>query len=195
MALAVVLTSCPQKTSGSVQGVVFRDSNLNALQDSNEVGIPGLTIALSSANGLMEQTQTTASGRFEFSSVEVGQFVVTVQLPNQIVVTTLNNPQTITVNPDLWADAPKIGIKPANGTVTGIVFDDANLNGKQDANESNLEAVQVIVEPVAGSPKLATTNALGVFSLEASPGQASVRALVNNGRYPSSSILRRDRCC
>ncbi|MFK7907073.1 MAG: SdrD B-like domain-containing protein, partial [Chitinophagales bacterium] len=63
---------------------------------------------------------------------------------------------------DLTSD---FGFEPASelGSIAGVVFEDTNGNGVQDAGEPGIEGVIVLLEPANGPNIIATTDGNGVY--------------------------------
>lgn len=72
----------PPSVNGHVTGVVWFDLNLNNVQEANEPGLPGATVALDN-----EQTLVTgANGEYDFGDATPGIHSVSVTLPWQLRV-------------------------------------------------------------------------------------------------------------
>ncbi|RIN72313.1 hypothetical protein BU015_12605, partial [Staphylococcus simulans] len=55
---------------------VWEDSNKDGIQNSNEVGIAGVTVTLTKPDGTTETTVTDANGKYEFTGLENGDYTV-----------------------------------------------------------------------------------------------------------------------
>ena len=111
---------------GSVSGVVFADTNGNGAQDSGELGLSGVSVTVGS-----QTVVTDASGVYTASGVPAGSVsvdVVEASLPAGSVQTAGADPSSVTVSGGATADAGVDGFQQ-RGTVTGVVFADANGNG------------------------------------------------------------------
>ena len=136
------------QAQGSVTGTVFDDLNGNGARDAGEPGLADVDVLVGG------QTVTTdANGVYTATTVAAGTVIVDVvdaTLPAGVTQTAGTDPTTVTVNGGASADAGIDGYRAptATGTVTGVVFDDANGNGVQDPGEPGLPAVSVVVNGV-----------------------------------------------
>lgn len=133
----------PPETS-SVSGIKFNDLNGNGIRETNEPGVPGITILLDRGNDdSPEQTAITdADGRFRFEGVVAGNYSVSEMLPARTVRTTPDINFVIDVAPP----APIDGLLFGNFSLTnlsGIKFEDIDGSGTRDANENPIEGVTV----------------------------------------------------
>ena len=65
-------------------------------------------------------------------------------------------------------------VPPPPGTVTGVVFWDANRNGIHDACDSPLSGIRVVAANASGKTASADTDAGGVFNVDAPAGDDTV---------------------
>ncbi|WP_105017668.1 SdrD B-like domain-containing protein [Nonlabens tegetincola] len=62
------------------------------------------------------------------------------------------------------------------GTVTGVVYNDVNGNGTQDAGEPGIENVEVTITDSAGQAVTVQTDATGTYTAQvAAPGHSKRR--------------------
>ena len=159
---------------GSVTGVVFNDMNGNGAQDVGELGLLGVSVVVGS------QTVTTnVAGVYTASGAPVGSVsvdIVEASLPTGSVQTAGTDPTTVTVSGGATADAGADGYQQ-RGSVTGVVFADANGNGARDAGELGLSGVSVSV-----GAQTVVTDGSGVYTASGVP------------RVRSRWILWRRRC-
>jgi len=67
----------------SIEGLVWKDTNRNGVQDNGEPGIQHIIVQLSQKDNLyLKATNTTASGRYYFTNVTTGSYYLTFVLPN-----------------------------------------------------------------------------------------------------------------
>ena len=79
----------PTPTTGMVQGYVWADTDRDAERDSDEKGLPGLTVRLAPAQvqgrlGQTRQTVTDAQGFFHFTDVSPGRYTVSLVYPGGV---------------------------------------------------------------------------------------------------------------
>ena len=145
----------------AIFGTVFNDINGNGIQDSNEIGVPGVSIALNGAFAASANTST--DGYYVFGDLVPGFYVVRETKPDGLISTT---PDTVFVvafadlvhrvnfgdrSPDLWA------------FVHGSVFDDFDGDGTQELGEQGIPGVSVSVGGLSKS-----TDGNGAYSFAVS---------------------------
>ncbi len=140
---------------GTVGGVVFNDLNGNGLQDAGEAGLSGVTVSLLDAAGAVITTTTNSSGGYFFGGVTPGAYTVVETDPAGYASTTPNS-VAISVSPNGSATA-NFGDQQ-HGTVSGMVYNDLNGNGVQDAGESGIGSVSVNLLDSAGNVMTTTTT-------------------------------------
>ncbi|HEV2971329.1 MAG TPA: DUF4214 domain-containing protein, partial [Pirellulales bacterium] len=169
-------------TLDSIDGTVFADANRNGQLDQGESGVAGRTVFLNN-DGTGEpdannpSTVTDANGNYSFTGVAPGLHMVAEVTPPGVIATTPMQVVTVTAgsttsNVDLGEFSPL--------AIRGTVFDDVNVNGRQDAGEDGLAGITVFVDvdgtgvPDASNPST-TTDANGAFSFNGlAPGAYTV---------------------
>ncbi len=141
-----------------ITGTVFEDSNGDGLQNGGEGGIPGVILTLDG-----QVTVTTGLDGGYALSVTADSYHTLVQsdLPGYFSTT----PNTITLNVSLDTDY-EINFGDALTTsgfaaVYGVVFEDLNGNGRQDANESGLPHVSLSLDGLTST----STDLYGSYTL------------------------------
>jgi len=144
---------------------VWEDLNRNGLQDPGEPGLAGITVRLLDSQEHLRTTTTDATGRYTFSDLPPGDYRLFVvqpddydfTLPNQGIVEDLSaeeqdsdvgsdgsaNPFTLNAGQDETKIDAGLVLKSA--TLGDFVWEDNNGNGVQDANESGVVGVQVLL--------------------------------------------------
>jgi hypothetical protein len=90
----------PGGPNGSVTGLVFLDNNGNGAQDSNEPGLPGVSVLVTAANGQIVSAVTDSTGVYTVSGVAPGAATVDVvnsTLPPNLVQTAGTDPSSVVV--------------------------------------------------------------------------------------------------
>ena len=177
------------QAKGVVAGSVFNDLNGTGVQDPGEAGIGGVTVSLiNPTTGVVITTTTTAGdGSYLFPGIDPGSYSVRETDPNGFVSTTANL-VPITVPPGGAANA-QFGDQQV-GTITGIVFNDANGSGVQNAGEQGLGGITVeLINATSGAVIRTTTTAADgtyVFS-SVPPGSYIVRETDRSGYVSTTS--------
>jgi hypothetical protein len=140
------------QAQGAIQGVVFDDRNGNGRQDSGEPGVGGVTISRNDGPSVA----TASDGTYRFSNVPVGSYTVMISLPAGYVAVGRTS-RTVSVAPGGAAQA-NFALQ-AQGVIQGLVFDDRNGNGVQDAGESGVGGVTIM----RGDGPDAATNLDGMY--------------------------------
>lgn len=177
--------------TGTVQGTVFTDTNLNGVLDAGEVGVAGVTVfADTNLNGKLDagEIATTTAGNGTFTlTLQPGTATIRQVIPAGLQQTTIN-PAAVTVTAGGNTANINFGVTPAGvtGNVTGTVFIDVNGNGIQDAGEAGLTGVTVFADTNANGMLDAgefstVTGAGGMFSLALPPGNFSIRQVIPAG--------------
>ena len=147
---------------GTVLGKVFSDFNGNGFQDKGENGIGEVTVKLLDRGGSVVQTTTTlGNGGYSFSGVASGSYKVEEIDPDQYASTTDN---TVPVSVTAAGAATANFGDQEQGTISGIVFDDANGNGVQDPGEKGIGGVSVkLLNSGGGTVSITETAGNGSF--------------------------------
>ncbi|WP_232168263.1 SdrD B-like domain-containing protein, partial [Staphylococcus simulans] len=153
---------------------VWEDSNRDGIQNSNEVGIEGVTVTLTKPDGTTATTVTDATGKYNFSGLENGEYTVTFTPPagyeaspvnvgdvaldsNGLTTTaTINNADNTTIDSGFFKPVVETPQEPATYTVGDKVWEDTNKDGIQNSNEPGIEGVTVTLTKPDGSTEVTT---------------------------------------
>ena len=144
----------------TISGVLFEDANYNGVMDNKEKTFSGLMVLLVDEEGnIVAQTRSAAKGVYELSGIMPGTYTLKVERNKTYGFTRLrpaeeggshirelidgygvSDPMEIAMAQELTQ--VNAGMLPA-GTVTGILFHDANDNGLQDEGEYGLTTATV----------------------------------------------------
>jgi uncharacterized repeat protein (TIGR01451 family) len=169
---------------GTIGDRVWSDADGDGVEDPGEPGLAGLTVQLyedTNGNGVLEfgagfdqlvaETTTDAGGSYLFAGVEQGTYFVSIlpQAPlvgytlttaddepavgDQIEVT-LSDPDQSFLEADFGYQATGASVFPISGTV----FDDSDADGVQEAGESGVAGVTLVLRDVAGGIVATTTT-------------------------------------
>jgi uncharacterized repeat protein (TIGR01451 family) len=156
-----------------IAGGVYEDLNGDGVQDAGEPGIPGVLITLS--NGMT--TTTDATGAYSFT-VTPGVYTITESTPAGYFSTADTdgaNDDTIVVTVTSGAGSTGNNFLDAQpGVVEGVVYEDTNGNGQQDAGEPGIPGVDVLVTDSAGVTYTLTTDANGAYSQTVPAGDTDI---------------------
>ncbi len=144
------------ETLGSLSGVVYFDANGDGVQDNGETGISGVTVTLDDSKGnVLTTTLTNSSGGYSFGGLTAGTYSVVETQPSGYFdgLESINSTvQAGTIGTDtLGGIAVPAGTSVASynfgeiapGSLSGVVYFDANNNGSKDSGETGISGVTV----------------------------------------------------
>jgi hypothetical protein len=156
---------------GSISGTVFNDLNKNKRQDATEPAIVGGSVALRAGTSLVGTRPTNAAGLYTFENLSAATYTVEVTLPDGFTAVTTTSPLSIVLRNGANRTGANIGVYQPTSVISGVVFNDANKNRRQDAGELGLAGANVFVqtatEEFIGSR---TTDETGAYSFAALDG-------------------------
>ncbi|MEJ7341215.1 SdrD B-like domain-containing protein, partial [Staphylococcus epidermidis] len=75
----------------SLGDYVWKDTNKDGVQDSDEKGIQGVTVTLKDKNGnVLKTTTTDENGNYRFDNLDSGDYIVHFEKPEGLTQTTTN---------------------------------------------------------------------------------------------------------
>lgn len=169
---------------------VFQDLNGDGDHDIGEPGIDDVTVTLyqdadedgfldASEVGIVVATTTTNSaGIYNFPGLMPGFYLVAATEPSQHTATGDTDPLAFEVIAGQIVETADFGFLPTGGSISGIVFDDADGDGVQGGGELGLGGVEVTVTsdgpdglPATGDEVEETvdTNADGTYAVTSLP--------------------------
>ena len=125
---------------GALNGVVFHDLNGNGAADNNEPGLANAAVALVTPGGSILNTATDSNGRYQFAGLAPGVYQVSVAAASEWIS---NAPTQRVVNMGSGGSAVAVFAYQERGTVSGVIFQDIDGNGRQNSTEPSLEGVTV----------------------------------------------------
>ena len=204
----IIPSSCYDKTSSynlrsrdfaclaQIGNYVWNDVNQDGIQDSNEVGVAGVTVTLYDANGnVVGTTITDAYGYYLFDQLDPGDYSVGFTLPPNYVFTGQDagaddaadsdvDPLTgqtgtytlVALDSNLTADAGIYFPTPTTASLGDYIWNDLNGDGIQDPNEPGFVGVTVTLYDSAGNVVATTvTDASGGYQFDdLDPGTYSI---------------------
>ncbi|RIN72698.1 YSIRK signal domain/LPXTG anchor domain surface protein, partial [Staphylococcus simulans] len=160
---------------------VWEDSNKDGIQNSNEVGIAGVTVTLTKPDGTTETTVTDANGKYEFTGLENGDYTVDFTAPEGYEATlvnvgddaldsdgasttvTIDNADNYTIDSGFFKPVVEPEPVPATYNLGDYVWEDSNKDGIQNSNEVGIEGVTVTLTKPDGSTVTTVTDANGKY--------------------------------
>ncbi len=170
----------------SIEDRVWEDSNGNGIQNSGEPGIAGVVVTLSGTDAfgaaVSATTATDASGKYLFNDLKTGTYKITFTAPTGWVFTAANQGADTRIDSDADPTTGETIATPYSsgqdqiGYDAGLyklaalgdyVWEDININGIQEAGESGIVNITVILSGTNGTGttlSLTTlTNAAGLY--------------------------------
>ncbi len=177
-----ITVTAGQTTSGvnlgefpSIVGTVFADANGNGALDTTETGVAGRTVFLDidgsgTPDASNPSTTTDATGRYWFSGIAAGTYNVREVVASGVQLTTAAV-QSATVTLGHAASSINFGetATSSQGSISGQVFEDVDVNGQLDGDEPGLAGRTVFLDiDGTGAPDSqntsTTTDASGNYS-------------------------------
>lgn len=147
-------------TKGRVEGYVFLDENGNGLRDPGEAGVADLLLSL---DGAAARTDPSGSGLYRFPPLPPGRYSLNIEnLPANLV-----SRAPLPISVELRAGEVKRVDLPLEriAGIRGIVFRDADEDGRLDPGEPGIEGVRLLASGPEGELRTAVTAADGTFRL------------------------------
>lgn len=161
----------PIKLNGTIAGVVFIDQNNNGKFDSGEIAMPKITMLIAD-----DRRDTGKDGRYKFPAVNPGEVFLDIDAASLPVG--LAPSITLPYKIDIGIGKTKAINIPLLKTakVRGVVFEDANRNGKRDADEKGLSLVRIIIAGASSKQRDTFSNNNGYYSFTGViPGKYEVK--------------------
>jgi len=204
-------------TPVSIGDFVWEDLNANGFQDGTEVGLGGVTVYLTDANGnrvLTDgnpiSTTTNGTGAYSFSGLKPGSYGIEVSKPNGYFFSAKDQGSDDAVDSDVDLTSGKsAAVTLASGQSTtnldaglyrtaslgDIVWHDLNANGIQDIGETGIAGATVFLLDGNGTrisqggvAVSTTTDANGNYSFSGlTPGSYAVEVVKPTGYAAFSS--------
>lgn len=145
--------------SGTIEGWVFNDLNLNGNKDAGEPGVAGIKVRLEDGS----EVTTDQQGHYKFAAVGAGKHVVTLDARRIPAAYTFIGSETVVVEVQPRV-AARVDFPFAQGaTIKGRVLEDLRGNGRPAPDAKGLPDVLVLLHP----GNLNTyTDSEGYFSFE-----------------------------
>ncbi len=173
--------------SGTISGTVFSDINGDGIRNELEKGLGGVTVTLLVNGYMLSSTLTGGDGSYNFTGLSAGAYTIEETDPSGYGSTTDNS---ISVTVGSAAATASFGDIPL-GTVSGVVFNDTNGNGRQDPNEKGIGGVTInLLDAQDALVETITTAGDGVYLFQnLSAGTYTVEEIYPSG-YTGTTINR-----
>ena len=166
----------------SLGDTVWLDADQDGIQDSDEFGIPGVTVNLyDGSNNLLGSTTTDDDGAYQFTNLPPGDYVVEVESPTGYTITTqdagtddaldsdiaVGTGRTVTITLASNDDDPDwdAGLYILPATIGDLVWLDADQDGIQDGDEFGIADVAVSLYNSSGTLiATTTTDNMGAYA-------------------------------
>ena len=163
-----------QPLEGALTGRVFNDINGNGVQNADEPGIAGVTVTVKPATGNPVTVTTDKDGNYSVPTLPAGDAIITVTDPTGLVLTTNNNPQTVTINPGTGNNAKPVGyVEPSLGIEKTALQSEVQIGGALDyqikvinTSPVTLREIKVIDELPRGLVYKPGSSKFGSINLE-----------------------------
>jgi len=157
---------------GTVSAHLFVDTNGNGTQNSGEPDLPGVTVLITDTLGAGQSKTTNASGNIS-ATVPAGSTSLDVDqstLPAGYILTTANDPQSVSVTAGSTTAADDVGFQPLTSAIGDFVWYDSNGNGQPDESGSGIAGLTVYLDQNSngsrdtGEPS-ANSDSSGVYTI------------------------------
>jgi hypothetical protein len=143
-----------------IHGTVFHDINKNAVKNSCEAGIEGVTVNLTTSEDVvLDSFMTGAGGYYAFAVTVSGDYRVVEIDPDGYFSTTSNTVAITVAQQDVTVTFGDLALLPTY-TVCGTVYEDIDGNGDMETGEQGIAGVAVALEGVSDI----LTDSIGGFA-------------------------------
>ena len=158
------------RPDGVISGVTFNDLNGDGSHNGKELGLGGVEVKLDGSNAV----KTAIDGSFKYAFLTATEKTVSVTAPTGFTATTeLSQSKT----PSASASFGFVQL----GSISGVVFSDANGNGVQDSGEAGLSGATVSISGAdTGSTK---TDGAGNYTFTNLTGGSETLSASYNSDY------------
>ena len=138
-------------TTGSVAGVVFKDTDADGVRDSGEAGFSGVRVFIDADNdGLFDTGErnvlTDSGGNWRFAGLAPGSYRIRRVVPSGWRSTSpASGAHSVTIQVGVNQTGKNFGLTQAT-IVSGSVFHDVNNNALRDSGEAGLAGWRVYVD-------------------------------------------------
>lgn len=171
-ALFVLISLCGSPVpppGGSISGTEYYDANRNGIRDSCDGALSGVTVVATAPNGTTAAAVAADDGTFHIEHAPPGDDRLSLRAADgfawPITTTADDGSSSGIVHVDELKDTPGVEIGSASRaafglsqvTITGILFNDTNLNGVVDKDECGIDNARSAVQSVSSVGGVSTT--------------------------------------
>ena len=179
---------------GEVCGLVFEDTNGNNMYDVSDKLLENIRLNVTDEKGKVTSVLTRSTGEYCAKGIAVGTASVDIDdstLGANVEQVVGTDPTEVNVRQNCKTWEERNGYSETTiqtAKVCGVVYEDANTNGTQDANETGVADINVSITDVNSDVQSVLTNNAGEYCFtEVIEGTASVE--VNVTTLPLGTIL------
>ncbi len=165
----------------TIQGIVFRDSNVSGAYRNADVGIPNVLVHLDDGRS----TVTDENGKFEFTGLQRHRYMVTMELAQFKSPMRLTTPASMTVSPGNGGEVA-FGIVDFS-RITGTVFNDYLFTSEILPDAAGIKEVQLTLKG-HGQTWKTTTDSAGEFEIDNVPA-GNYEVSVDRGTLPPNYVI------
>ncbi len=179
----------PPPGLGSISGVKYNDFNRNGFRDPAEPGLPGFTIYLDqNNNGQLDPDELISvsadDGSFSFTGLPLNSTYTIREIQQPGFQQTIPDPIFVSLSPEqpTASDVPfgNATTGPGTGNISGVLFEDLNIDGFRDSNEPGISGDEVFLDGnrngiLDEGEIISVTDEFGFYSFtEVTPGLFNV---------------------
>lgn len=173
----------------NLAGSVFDDANGSGTQDPGEAGLPGVELRLLALDGStpLQTTVTDATGTYRLSGIATASYYLEERNPEGYISTTPDL-RLVSLSPGTVSQI-HFGDQ-AVATIAGVVFEDADADGKRGDGEAGMPGVQIRLLGADGQ-RTTTTGDDGSYQfVNLSPGPYTVEETDPPGFFSTTPNVR-----
>ncbi|SHE47821.1 C-terminal domain of CHU protein family protein [Psychroflexus salarius] len=176
---------------GQISGSLYSDVNGSGFQNAGEPNLPNVDVIIEDQFGNIQTVETDANGEWS-AQVVVGDITVTIDVtdpdfPQCAFQTEGTNPSThnIPVNTNVFSEIDGFF---ESAEIFGLVYNDANGNGTQDAGEAGIPGADVLVTFSSGFQTTLITDANGEYDVRVPQGSTTIEVVETDADFPTGAV-------
>lgn len=181
------------RPGGAIRGVAFQDLNGDGIRQADEPpqALAAVALSIDGFPATAWGRVTNADGTFEFTDLIPADYLVTVLPAGDLVPSA--GPIPVALALEQSVDSVELGLSVIpGGTISGVVFADADFSGTFDAVESGLSDAVVFAdlngdEVLNADEPRAVTSAAGSFTLDFAEDSTGTLLAIGPGGYVATT--------